>query len=106
MASGGNSADRRDYDVAASQNVQDNFNALAAQLEALIDQRDADVKAMMADYQADGVSEDYAAKELRWNTVAGEVKQIINTLRGSLSSNDETAQATLARGRSAVQAIG
>jgi len=75
-------------------------------LESLIDQRDADVKAMMADYQADGVSEDYAAKELRWNTVAGEVKQIINTLRTSLSSNDETAQATLARGRSAVQAIG
>jgi len=106
MATGGNAADRRDYDIAASQNAQDNFNAIAGRLEALIDQRDGDVKAMMADYQADGVSEEYASKEIRWNTVAGQVKQIITSLRSSLASNDETAQSALARGRSAVQNIG
>ena len=104
--SGGNQADRRDYDVAASQNAQDNFNAVAAQLESLIAQRDSDVKAAMADYQADGVSDEYHAKEQRWNTVAGEVKQIIATLRSSLQSNDESAQAAISKAKSAVGNIG
>ncbi|GAA3337208.1 hypothetical protein GCM10017714_03210 [Curtobacterium pusillum] len=104
--SGGNQADRRDYDVAASQNAQDNFNAVASQLEALIAQRDSDVKAAMADYQADGVSDEYHAKEQRWNTVAGEVKQIIATLRASLQSNDESAQSAISKAKSAVGNIG
>jgi hypothetical protein len=104
--SGGNSLSRRDYDIAASQNAQDNFNAVASQLEALIAQRDADVKAAMSDYQADGVSDDYAAKEVRWNTVAGRVQEIIRALRSNLVSNDETAQTAMAKGRAAVQNIG
>ena len=104
--SGGNQADRRDYDVAASQNAQDNFNAVAAQLESLIAQRDSDVKAAMADYQADGVSDEYHAKEQRWNTVAGEVKQIIATLRASLQSNDESALSAISKAKSAVGNIG
>jgi hypothetical protein len=104
--SGGNSLNRRDYDIAASQNAQDNFNAVASQLEALIAQRDADVKAAMSDYQADGVSDDYAAKEVRWNTVAGRVQEIIRALRSNLVSNDETAQTAMAKGRAAVQNIG
>ena len=66
----GNSIDRRDYELAASQTAQENFNAVASRLEALIDARDRDVKTAMADYLADGVSEDYAAKEARWNRVA------------------------------------
>ena len=44
-----NQGDRRDYDIAASQNAQDNFNRVAGQLEALIDQRDNDLQAAMAD---------------------------------------------------------
>lgn len=104
--SGGNSLSRRDYDIAASQNAQDNFNAVASQLESLIAQRDADVKAAMSDYQADGVSDDYAAKEVRWNTVAGRVQEIIRALRANLVSNDETAQTAMAKGRAAVQNIG
>lgn len=102
----GNQADRRDYDVAASQSAQDNFNRVAAQLEALIDQRDADVRAAMSDYQADGVSDEYQAKELRWKNAAAEVKQIIATLKTSLAQNDETAQQTLQKAKSAVDAIG
>ncbi|GAA4264464.1 pore-forming ESAT-6 family protein [Frondihabitans peucedani] len=102
----GNQADRRDYDVAASQTAQDNFNRVASQLEALIDQRDADVRAAMSDYQADGVSDEYQAKELRWKNAAAEVKQIIQTLRTSLASNDDTAQATLQKAKTAVDNIG
>ncbi len=102
----GNNVDRRDYDVAASQNAQDNFNKVAAQLEALIDARDADVKSAMADYAADGVSDEYAAKELRWKSAAAEVRQIIDTLRTSLERSDETAQAALGKAKSAVSSIG
>ncbi|MEZ3162255.1 pore-forming ESAT-6 family protein [Microbacterium sp. BWT-B31] len=101
-----NQGDRRDYDIAASQNAQDNFNRVAAQLEALIDQRDRDVQAAMADYTAEGVSEDYRAKELRWKNAAAEVKGIISTLRSSLERNDESAQDALRKARSAVESIG
>ncbi|MET0735633.1 MAG: pore-forming ESAT-6 family protein [Microbacterium sp.] len=101
-----NQADRRDYDIAASQNAQDNFNRVAAQLEALIDQRDRDVQAAMADYAAEGVSDDYRAKEVRWKNAAGEVRGIIQTLRASLERNDESAQDALRKARAAVESIG
>jgi hypothetical protein len=101
-----NQTDRRDYDIAASQNAQDNFNRVAAQLEAVIDQHDRDVQAAMADYAAEGVSEDYRAKELRWKNAAGEVRGIIQTLRSSLERNDESAQDALRKARAAVESIG
>lgn len=101
-----NQSDRRDYDIAASQNAQDNFNRVAAQLEAVIDQHDRDVQAAMADYAAEGVSEDYRAKELRWKNAAGEVRGIIQTLRSSLERNDESAQDALRKARAAVESIG
>ena len=101
-----NQVDRRDYDVVASQSAQGNFAAVAARLEALIEDRDRQVKAAMSDYLADGVSADYAAKEVRWNRVAGEVRAVVQTLRGALERNDATAQDTLRRARAAVDAIG
>jgi hypothetical protein len=101
-----NNTERRDFDLAASGQAQENFNAVAQRLEALIDQRDRDVKAAMADYSATGVSEDYSAKEARWNRVAGEVRTIITTLRASLEKNDATAQDTMHKARAAVDAIG
>ncbi|MDQ0648630.1 MoxR-like ATPase [Microbacterium natoriense] len=102
----GNQADRRDFDLAASQTAQDNFLAVASRLEALIDQRDADVRTAMSDYDATGVSDDYAAKELRWKNAADGVKAIINTLRQSMAQNDETAQSSLGRAKSSVANIG
>lgn len=101
-----NHGDRRDYSIAASQNAQDNFNRVASLLESLIDQRDRDVQAAMADYSADGVSEDYRAKELRWKNAAAEVRGIIQTLRSSLERNDESAQTALSKARAAVESIG
>ena len=102
----GNVTDRRDYDIGASQNAQDNFNRVAANLEQLIEQRDADVRAAMSDYSADGVSDDYAAKELRWKRAASEVRSIIDTLRTSLERSDETAQTAINKAKSAVANIG
>jgi hypothetical protein len=45
-------ADRRSYDVGASQEAQGNLQTVIARLEALIGQRDADVKQAMSDFQA------------------------------------------------------
>jgi hypothetical protein len=102
----GNAADRRDFDIPASQAAQDHFNAVASHLESLINQRDRDVQLAMADYQADGASEEYAGKEKRWHNVANEVRSIIQVLRSSLGSNDETAAQSLQRAKTAVDAIG
>ena len=101
-----NQMDRRSFDLAASGSAQELFNAAASRLEALIDQRDADVRTAMADYSADGVSDQYAAKELRWRTVAGEVRTIITTLRTSLGQNDESARQAMQRAQAAVDSIG
>ena len=102
----GNQFDRRDFDLAASQAAQDNFLQVAARLEALMDQRDQDVRTAMSDYQATGVSEDYASKELRWKNAADGVRQIIATLKQSMATNDEAAQAALGKAKSAVASIG
>ena len=99
-------ADRRSYDVGASQEAQGNLQTVIARLEALIGQRDADVKQAMSDFQADGVSDQYHGKERRWNSAATEVRSIIALVRGTLEQNDATAQSTLAQARSAVDAIG
>ena len=102
----GNDTNRRAFDTGASQSAQDQFNAVANRLEALIGQRDRDVAMAMAEYQADGVSDEYAGKEQRWHNVAGQVRSIIQTLRGSLGSNDETAATSLQRAGTAVANIG
>jgi hypothetical protein len=102
----GNQMDRRDYDTSASEEAQANFFAVASRLEALIDQRDADVRTAMADYQADGVSDEYAAKELRWKNAANGVRDVVNQLKQSMAQNDETAQAASAKAKAAVSNIG
>ena len=99
-------ADRRSYDVGASQEAQGNLQTVIVSLEALIGQRDADVKQAMSDFQADGVSDQYHDKERRWNRAATEVRSIIALVRRTLEQNDGTAQSTLAQARSAVDAIG
>ncbi|URM91584.1 pore-forming ESAT-6 family protein [Streptomyces sp. MRC013] len=97
---------RRSYDLAASTEVQANLKAVIARLEQVITDRDAQVKAAMKDFQADGVADEYHGKELRWNSASQEVKAIIRLLRTTLERNDATAQQTLARAKAAVDGIG
>jgi hypothetical protein len=101
-----NQMDRRSFDLAASGTTQDRFLTVAGRLETLIAQRDADVRTAMADYQAEGVSDDYAGKEARWHTVADNVRQIVSVLRASLGSNDDSARQSMQKARAAVDAIG
>lgn len=98
--------DRRDYDTAASTAAQDNFDRVAGRLDGLMDQRSADVRDAMADYEATGVSGDYQAQEQRWATVAAEVRGIVQALRRALTDSDASAQGSLQRAQSAVEAIG
>lgn len=100
------STDRRDFDLAASTTAQENFDRVAARLESLVDQRTADVRGAMADYEATGVSADYQACERRWSTVADEVTTIVRTLRRSLTSSDASAQDALRKAQAAVERIG
>ncbi|EFL25004.1 conserved hypothetical protein [Streptomyces himastatinicus ATCC 53653] len=101
---GGN--DRRSYDTGASGDAQVNIQAVVARLEQVITARDAQVKAAMTDFTADGVADEYHGKELRWNRASQEVKSIIQLLKTVLEKNDGTAQHTLSRAKSAVDNIG
>jgi hypothetical protein len=91
----GNQMDRNDYSIAASQSAQGNFEQVAAQLEAALARRDQDVKAAMAAYMAEGVSDRYAQMERDWNAAGDEVRGIITSIRGSLATNDDIAQRAL-----------
>jgi hypothetical protein len=95
-----NQLDRNDFDIASSQGAQANFERAASALEAALARRDQDVKAAMAVYLADGVSDRYAAMEARWNAAGTEVRSIITAIRTSLSQNDEIARRQLARAAS------
>ncbi|WP_031089408.1 pore-forming ESAT-6 family protein [Streptomyces sp. NRRL WC-3549] len=99
-------SDRRSYDTGASTEAQGNIQMVIARLEQVIQARDAQVKAAMLDFAADGVADDYHGKELRWNNASQEVRNIIQLLKTTLEKNDATAQQTLARAKAAVANIG
>ncbi|MEV7205917.1 MULTISPECIES: pore-forming ESAT-6 family protein [unclassified Streptomyces] len=101
----GQNLDRRSYDTGASADVQTSLQGIIAQLERLLTDRDRAVKAAMAEFQADGVSDEYHGKEVRWNRAATEVREIIRLVRTTMEQNDGTAQSTLARARAAVDNI-
>lgn len=98
--------DRRSFDTGVSGQFQGDLAGIIGRLESVIATRQADVNAAMADFTADGVSEEYRTVESRWNAAAGEVRQIIELVKNTMARNDETAGSTLAKARSAVQSIG
>ncbi|MCY0952740.1 pore-forming ESAT-6 family protein [Streptomyces sp. H27-S2] len=98
--------DRRAYDVGASTEVQGGIKAVIGHLEQVIAAREAQVASAMADFAADGVADDYHAKELRWKNASQEVKNIIQLLNTTLEKNDATAHQTLQRAKAAVDNIG
>ena len=99
-------SDRRGYDTGASAQAQGHLATVIGHLEHLISLRDSQVKAAMANFQADGVSDQYHGVEQRWNTAAAEVRQIITLVRTTLQRNDEAAATALSKAGSAVAGIG
>lgn len=99
-------ADRRSYDTGASAQAQANLATVIGNLETLINKRDGDVKKAMADFTADGVSDEYHAKEVRWNSAAAQVREIIALVKTVLTKNDTTAGQAQAQAKAAVAGIG
>lgn len=97
--------DRLSFDISVSQHVQGDLQWIVGQLEAAISQRTSDVNHAMADFQADGVSEEYRSVEQRWHRAANEVRHIIHLVKTTMGRNDEIAHSTLSRARSLVQNI-
>ena len=95
----------RAFNTDSSADAQSQFNNAANRLEALLNLRDQQVKAAMAQYMATNMLQEYRAKELRWNTKAQEVRDIIRLLRQSLGQNDETALTALKKAGQAVANI-
>ncbi len=102
LANDDNKPDRNDYNVGSSQSAQSNFETVAGQLESALERRDTDVKNAMAEYRADGVSDEYAALEQQWNQAGDAVRTIINTIRASLAENDDVALRALAAAKAAI----
>ncbi|NEA08482.1 hypothetical protein G3I27_09820 [Streptomyces sp. SID10692] len=100
------STDRRSYDTGASTEVQASLQVVIGRLEQVMTARDAQVKAAMNDFAADGVAEEYHGKEQRWYATSQEVRNIIKLLRSTLEKNDATAAQTLSRAKAAVDGIG
>lgn len=98
--------DRTSYDVSASVEVQGSPGGIVGQLVRVLGNREGAVKAAMAEFTADGVSDEYHGKEARWNKAADEVRDIIRLVRTTLEQSDATAQATLAKAKAAVDGIG
>lgn len=99
-------ADRISFNTATSGAVQGDLGSIIGQLESLMATRDAQVNRAMADFQADGVSDQYHHVEQRWRRASGEVRTIIDLVRTTLSRNDETATSAQNRASTAVHNIG
>ena len=97
-----NFMDRNDFDIASSEAAQANFERVATALEAALARRDQDVKAAMAAYMAEGVSDRNAAMEQQGNQAGAEVRQIITSIRTSLSTNDDIARRALQQAESSI----
>ncbi len=97
-----NQMDRNDYSIASSQEAQANFEAAASALEAALSRRDSDVRSAMSVYFADGVSDRYQAMETQWNNAGQEVRNVIASIRASLSSNDDIAHRALSQAAAAI----
>lgn len=97
-----NDTERNDYNIADSQSAAANMKASANQLLSVLDMREADVKALMANYEAEGVSDRMHQLEDNWHKAGDEVRQIISLLIGALEESDQIAQTALNKAASAV----
>ncbi|MGL4174325.1 MAG: pore-forming ESAT-6 family protein [Actinomycetota bacterium] len=100
------SSGRVSFDTGSSGVVQGDLGVVIGQLEQVLAVRQAQVAQAMADFQADGVSEEYQHVEQRWSRACAEVRSIIDLLKSTLARNDETAVAAQSRAATAVQGIG
>ena len=94
------------YSLGASGTAQATLCSAIARLDAVLDARDAAVRAALSDYSAHGVDDLYRDAEQRWFRASGSLRETISGLRGALAASDRTARDALARARTDVSAVG
>jgi uncharacterized protein YukE len=99
-------AGRNSYDSGASSETQATIKRLSGQIETLIGQHKANVKAMRGDATMTKVMDDYGAVEERFNSAANEVQTIIKSLAETLAQFDGAADTAFQKASKAVQDIG
>jgi hypothetical protein len=79
---------RTGFDSTASGETQTAITSLSSQIETLLSQHKANVKAMRADASMTKVMDDYDAVEAKFNAAATEVQGIIKSLAATLKQFD------------------
>lgn len=97
---------RNSYDSGASGETQSAIKSLSGQIETLIAQHKANVKAMRGDATMTKVMDEYGAVEERFNSAAAEVQNIIKSLGDTLKQFDGAADTAFTQASQAVQNIG
>lgn len=99
-------SDRNSYDSGASSDAQGNLHTVIGNLESVMATRTRQVNAAMANFRAQGVSDEYHGKELRWKSAADEVSKIITLVKKLLTDNDGSAATAQSKAKTAVNNIG
>lgn len=97
---------RNSYDSGASAETQATIKSLSGQIQTLIAQHQANVKAMRGDATMTKVMDEYGAVEERFNAAATEVQNIIKSLGDTLKQFDDHANTAFTAASKAVQDIG
>ncbi|ONI73697.1 hypothetical protein BWI15_09685 [Kribbella sp. ALI-6-A] len=99
-------SNRNSYDSGASGETQAAIKSLSAQIESLIAQHQANVKAMRGDATMTKVLDEYGAVEAKFNAAATEVQNIIKSLASTLAEFDTHADTAFKAASKAVTDIG
>lgn len=93
------------YSRAAMSDAERNVLASAQHLETVINDRRHAVAVAMAQYEATGVSAEYAAKEERWVAAANSVLEVVGTLRTAMNRTNRDTDDACARLRALAQGL-
>jgi uncharacterized protein YukE len=96
---------RTGYDSTASGETQTKVTNLSSQIESLLSQHKANVKAMRADASMTKVMDDYDAVEAKFNSAATEVQNIIKSLSDTLKQYDGIADTAHSAASTAVRGM-
>ncbi|WP_112238963.1 hypothetical protein [Kribbella monticola] len=96
---------RTGFDSTASGETQTKIKNLSAQIESLLSQHKANVKAMRADASMTKVMDDYDAVEAKFNAAASEVQSIIKSLASTLQQFDGIGETAHSAASTAVRGM-
>jgi uncharacterized protein YukE len=96
---------RTGFDSTASGETQSTIKSLSGQIESLLSQHTANVKAMRADASMTKVMDEYDAVEGKFNAAATEVQNIIKSLASTLQEFDGIGETASSSASTAVRGM-